>query len=34
MLRLPDDETRHRETERFTDDLKVVAQALRERRAA
>lgn len=34
MLRAPDDETRHREIERFTDDLKVIAQALRERRAA
>ncbi len=34
MLRAPDDETRHREIERFTDDLRVIARALRERRAA
>ena len=34
MLRAPDDETRHREIERFTDDLRVLAHALRERRAA
>jgi uracil-DNA glycosylase len=34
MLRAPDDETRHREIERFIDDLRVLAGALRERRAA
>ena len=34
MLRAPDDETRHREIERFTDDLRVIARALREKRAA
>lgn len=34
MLRAPDDESRHREIERFTDDLKVIAHALREQRAA
>ncbi|MFZ3214135.1 MAG: uracil-DNA glycosylase family protein [Terriglobales bacterium] len=34
MLRAPDDETRHREIERFIADLKVLARALRERRAA
>ncbi len=34
MLRAPDDETRHREIERFTDDLRLIARALRERRAA
>ena len=28
VLRAPDDETRHRETQRFTDDLKVVARVL------
>jgi hypothetical protein len=34
MLRAPDEETRHREIGRFIDDLKVLAQALRVRRAA
>jgi len=34
VLRAPDDETRHREIERFTDDLRVLADTLRERRAA
>ena len=34
MLRAPDDKTRHREIERFTADLKVVAHALREQQAA
>jgi len=34
LLRAPDDETRHRETARFTDDLKVVARLLRQRKAA
>jgi DNA polymerase len=34
MLRAPDDETRHREIQRFTDDLKVLAHALRQRGAA
>jgi len=34
MLRAPDDETRHREIERFTNELRVLAGALRERRAA
>lgn len=34
ILRAPDDETRHREIERFIDDLRVLAGALRERRAA
>jgi uracil-DNA glycosylase len=28
LLRAPDDETRHRETERFVDDLRLVARAL------
>jgi len=28
LLRAPDDETRHHETERFIDDLKLVARAL------
>src|SRR2546421_2719002 len=28
LLRAPDDETRHRETKRFVDDLKTVARAL------
>src|SRR5215831_374129 len=28
LLRAPDDETRHRETERFIDDLRLVARAL------
>jgi uracil-DNA glycosylase family protein len=30
ILRTPDSETRHRETERFADDLRLVARALRE----
>jgi uracil-DNA glycosylase len=34
MLRAPDDETRHREIERFTNDLRVLAGALSRRRAA
>jgi uracil-DNA glycosylase len=34
MLRAPDDETRQREIERFSDDLRVLAQALQLRRAA
>ena len=34
ILRAPDDKTRHREIERFIDDLKVLALALCERRAA
>jgi uracil-DNA glycosylase len=29
LLRAPDDETRRRETERFIDDLRAVARALR-----
>jgi DNA polymerase len=28
LLRAPDDETRHRETERFIDDLRIVVRAL------
>jgi DNA polymerase len=28
LLRAPDSETRHRETERFTDDLRLVARAM------
>ncbi len=32
LLRAPDDETRHREMQRFVDDLKKVAEALRESR--
>jgi DNA polymerase len=28
LLRAPDDETRHRETERFVDDLRIVVRAL------
>jgi DNA polymerase len=34
LLRAPDDETRRHETERFIADLRVVAQALRQRKAA
>lgn len=34
VLRAPDEETRHREIERFIDDLRTLASALRERRAA
>ena len=34
MLRAPDDETHHREIERFTDDLRMLADALRKRSAA
>jgi uracil-DNA glycosylase len=34
ILRAPDDETRHREYELLVDDLRVVAKALRERKAA
>ncbi len=34
LLRAPDDETRHQETARFIDDLKVVARLLRQRKAA
>jgi len=34
MLRAPDEETRHRQIERFTAEMRVIAQALRERRAA
>lgn len=33
ILRAPDDETRHAEFERFTDDLRVLARALRAPRA-
>jgi hypothetical protein len=29
ILRAPDDETRHRERKRFTDDLLAVARALK-----
>jgi uracil-DNA glycosylase family protein len=34
ILRAPDDEARHREMELFVEDLKKVAAAMRERRAA
>jgi DNA polymerase len=34
ILRAPDDETRHAEMARFTDDLRKVAALLRRRRAA
>jgi len=34
ILRAPDDESRHLEMQRFTDDLKAVVTALRKRRAA
>ena len=34
LLRAPDNETRHRETARFIEDLKVVSRLLRERKAA
>jgi hypothetical protein len=34
ILCAPDDETRHREIDRFIDDLKVLARTLREQRAA
>ena len=34
ILRAPDDESRHLEMQRFTDDLKAVAAALRRRKAA
>ena len=34
LLRAPDDETRHRETERFIADLKRVHEALEKHRAA
>ncbi len=34
ILRAPDDESRHREMERFIDDLRNVASALRRRKAA
>lgn len=34
LLRAPDDATRHQETARFIDDLKVVARVLRQRKAA
>lgn len=34
LLRAPDDETRHQETARFIDDLKVVSRLLRQRKAA
>ena len=33
LLRAPDDETRRRETERFTDDLRAVARAVARRRS-
>ncbi len=33
-LRAPDDQSRHREMQRFIDDLRRVAEALRERQAA
>jgi uracil-DNA glycosylase len=32
LLRAPDDETRRRETERFTDDLRAIARAIARRR--
>ena len=31
LLRAPDSETRHRETERFIDDLRLVARAMSQR---
>ena len=34
LLRAPDDETRHRETARFIDDLRVVSRLLQQRKAA
>jgi DNA polymerase len=34
ILRAQDDESRHREMQRFVDDMKVVAESLRERKAA
>jgi uracil-DNA glycosylase len=34
ILRAPDDEARHREMRLFVEDLKKVAAAMRERRAA
>ena len=34
ILRAPDDESRHEEMRRFTEDLKIVATQLRQRRAA
>ncbi len=34
LLRVPDDETRHRETARFIDDLKQVRRLLQQRKAA
>ncbi len=34
ILRAQDDESRHREMQRFIDDMKVVADSLRERKAA
>ncbi len=34
ILRAQDDESRHREMQRFIDDMRVVAEALRERKAA
>jgi uracil-DNA glycosylase family protein len=34
ILRAPDDDARHAEMSRFIDDLRVLAKALRERRAA
>ena len=33
LLRAPDDETRRRETDRFTDDLRAVARAVARRRS-
>jgi DNA polymerase len=32
ILRAPDDETRRTEMKRFTDDLRIVARALRSKR--
>jgi len=34
LLRAPDDETRRRETQRFIQDLKLIAEALKPRKAA
>ena len=34
LLRAPDDETRHRETKRFIEDLRLIHEALKKRRAA
>jgi uracil-DNA glycosylase family protein len=34
LLRAPDDETRHRATERFVDDLRLVARALSKTKAS